>query len=86
MLLDLLLTNRDRLGEVVKFGGSLNCSDREMVEFRILHGGSRAISRIRRSLTYGIPPSRSLKRLKLTLLKSKFLIPEPSFLDLLFHV
>jgi len=30
----------------VKAGGSLGCSDHEMVEFRILYGGSRAISRI----------------------------------------
>jgi len=30
----------------VKTGGSLGCSDHEIVEFRILHGGSRAISRI----------------------------------------
>jgi len=30
----------------VKVGGSLGCSDHEMVEFRILRGGSRAVSRI----------------------------------------
>jgi len=30
----------------VKAGGSLGCSDHEMVEFRILRGGSRPISRI----------------------------------------
>jgi len=30
----------------VKAGGSLGCSDREIVKFRILCGGSRAISRI----------------------------------------
>jgi len=30
----------------VKVGGSLGCSDHEMVEIRILHGGTRAISRI----------------------------------------
>ena len=33
--------------EDVKAGGRLGCSDHEMVEFRILHGGSRAISRIK---------------------------------------
>ena len=32
--------------EDVKVGGSLGCSDHDMVEFRILRGGSRAISRI----------------------------------------
>jgi len=31
----------------VKAGGRLSCSDHEMVEFRILCGGSRAISRIK---------------------------------------
>jgi len=31
----------------VKAGGSLGCSDHEMVNFRILRGGSRAISRIK---------------------------------------
>jgi len=31
----------------VKVGGSLGCSDHEMVEFRILHGGSGAISKIK---------------------------------------
>jgi len=31
----------------VKVGGSLGCSDHEVVKFRILRGGSRAISRIK---------------------------------------
>ena len=31
----------------VKAGGRLSCSDHEMVEFRILHGGSMGISRIK---------------------------------------
>ena len=31
---------------VLKVGGSLGCSDHEMVEFRILRGRSRAVSRI----------------------------------------
>jgi len=42
VLLDLLLTNRDGLVEDVKVGGSLGCSDRDMVEFRILRGRSKA--------------------------------------------
>jgi len=46
-LLDLVLTNKQGLDEDVKAGGRLGCSDHEMVEFRILHGGSRAISRIK---------------------------------------
>ena len=33
--------------EDVKAGGRLGCSDHEMVEFRILRGGSRAINRIK---------------------------------------
>jgi len=46
-LLDLVLTNIERLVEDVKVGGSLGSSDHEMVKFRILCGGSRAISRIK---------------------------------------
>jgi len=46
-LLDLVLTNKEGLAEDMKAGGRLGCSDPEMVEFRILHGGSRAISRIK---------------------------------------
>ncbi|GAB0177486.1 hypothetical protein GRJ2_000213900 [Grus japonensis] len=46
VLLDLVLKNKEGLVEDVKVGGSLGCSDHEMVEFRILHGRSRAISRI----------------------------------------
>jgi len=47
VLLYLVLTNRDGLVVDVKAGGSLGCSDLEMVEFCILHGGSRAISRMK---------------------------------------
>ena len=47
VLLDLVLTNRKGTVEDVKGGGGLGCSDHEMVEFGILRGGSRAISRIR---------------------------------------
>jgi len=46
-LLDPALTNKERLVEDMKARGRLGCSDHEMVEFRILHGGSRAISRIK---------------------------------------
>jgi len=46
-LLDLVLTNKEGLVEDVKVGGSLGSSDHEVVEFRIEHGGSRAISRIK---------------------------------------
>jgi len=46
VLLDLVLTNREGLVEDVKAGGNLGYSDHEMVEFRILRGGSRTISRI----------------------------------------
>ncbi|GAB0179869.1 mitochondrial enolase superfamily member 1 [Grus japonensis] len=46
VLLDLVLTNKEGLVGDVKAGGSLGCSDHEMVEFRILHGRSRAINRI----------------------------------------
>ncbi|GAB0209615.1 hypothetical protein GRJ2_003427200 [Grus japonensis] len=46
MLLDLVLPNKEGLVGDVKVGGSLGCNDHEMVEFRILHGRSRAISRI----------------------------------------
>ncbi|GAB0205364.1 hypothetical protein GRJ2_003002000 [Grus japonensis] len=46
VLLDLVLTNKEGLVEDVKAGGSLGCSDHEMVEFRNLRGRSRAISRI----------------------------------------
>jgi len=57
----------------VKVGGRLGCSDHEMVEFRILHGGSRALSRIKtldfrranfglfKELLGGIPWARALK-------------------------
>ena len=33
--------------EDVKVGGRLGCSDHEIVQFRILRGGSKAISRIK---------------------------------------
>jgi len=46
VLLDLLVTNKEGLVEDVNAGGHLGCGDCEIVEFRILHGGSRAISRI----------------------------------------
>jgi len=46
-LLDLVLTNKEGLVEDVKVGARLGCSDHEMIEFRILHGGRRVISRIK---------------------------------------
>jgi len=57
----------------VKVGGRLGCSDHEMVEFRILRGGSKAISRIKtldlrranfglfKELLGGIPWARALE-------------------------
>jgi len=72
-LLDLVLTKKEGLVEDVKFGGRLGCSDHEMVEFRILHGGSRAISSIKtldlrkansglfKELLGGIPWARALE-------------------------
>jgi len=47
VLMDLVLTKKEELIEDVKAGGSLIYSDHEMVEFRILHGGSTSISRIK---------------------------------------
>ena len=46
MLLDLISTNKEGLVADMKVRGSLGCLDHETVEFRILRGGSRAISRI----------------------------------------
>jgi len=46
-LLDLVLTNKEGLVEDVQAGGRVSCSDHEIVEFRILCGGSRVISRIK---------------------------------------
>ncbi|KAF4803717.1 hypothetical protein TURU_013832 [Turdus rufiventris] len=42
VLLDLILTNREGLVGDVKVGGSLGCSDHEIVEFSIEQGGGRA--------------------------------------------
>jgi len=46
VLLDLVLTSKEGLVEDVKVGGNLGCSDYELVEFRILNGGSREINSI----------------------------------------
>ena len=46
-LLGLVLTYKEGLVQDVKVGGRLGCSDHEMVNFKILRGGSRAISRIK---------------------------------------
>ena len=40
-LMDLILTNKECLVEVVKFESSIGCSNHEMVEFRILRAGRR---------------------------------------------
>ena len=72
-LLDIVLTNKEGLVEDVKVGGRLGCSDHEMVEFRNLCGGSRAVSRIKtldlrranfglfKELLGGIPWARALE-------------------------
>lgn len=46
MLLNLLLMNKEGLSRGVKVGDSLGYSDHEIVEFSILHEGSRAASQI----------------------------------------
>jgi len=65
--------NKEGQFEDVKAGGRLGCSDHEMVNFRILRGGNRAISRIEildfrranfglfKQLLEGIPWARALK-------------------------
>jgi len=72
-LLDLVLTNKKELVEDVKVRGRLGCSDHEIVEFRILRGGSRVKSRIKtldlwradfalfKELLGGIPWARALE-------------------------
>jgi len=45
-------TDKEGLVEDVKVGGSFGCNDHEMVQFRILCGGSRAITRIK-TLDFG---------------------------------
>lgn len=44
ILMDLVLTNKEGLDGDVKFGGSLGCSDNEILYFKILQGGSSAIT------------------------------------------
>lgn len=46
VLLDLVLTNKGGLAADVKTWGSLDCSDHDMVEFKILSKGSRAVTGI----------------------------------------
>lgn len=48
VLMDLVLTNKEGLAGGVKAGGRPGCSDQKITEVRILHGGSRATSRIAR--------------------------------------
>lgn len=45
-LLDLILLNKEGLTGVVKVKGTLGYSDHEMVEFRVLRGGSRMKSEV----------------------------------------
>ncbi|GAB0206090.1 hypothetical protein GRJ2_003074600 [Grus japonensis] len=45
-MLDLVLTNKERLVGNVKLTGSLVCSDHEMVEFRILRAVRRAYTKL----------------------------------------
>lgn len=46
VVLDLIFTNKERLVENMKFRCSLGCSDRELVEFKILRAGWRAHSKL----------------------------------------
>ena len=46
VLLDLVLFSRDGLVKDVRAGGSLGCTNHEMVELKILCGRSKAKSRI----------------------------------------
>lgn len=46
VLLNLMLMNKEGLVRGVKFGDSLGYSDYEIVEFGILHEGSRTASKI----------------------------------------
>lgn len=45
-LLDLVPMNKEDLVRDVKAGGSLNCSDHEMVKFRTMQGSNEILSRI----------------------------------------
>jgi len=45
-MLDLVLTNKERLVGNVKVKGSLGCSDHEMVEFKILRAARRVCSKL----------------------------------------
>jgi len=47
ILLDLVLTNKKRLVEDVRVGGSIGSSDHEIVNFKSLCGRSKGISRIK---------------------------------------
>lgn len=72
MLLDLVLTNQEGLVEDMNICGSCGCSDHQTLELRILHGGSKAVSRTRslnfqaadlgllKDLLRGIPWDRAL--------------------------
>jgi len=73
VLLDLVFTNKERLVGDVKAGGSLGCSNHEVVKFKILYGRIKAISRsatlgfrrvnfdLFKDLLEGIPWARALE-------------------------
>lgn len=46
VLLCLVLRNKEGLVVIVKAQGSLGCTDHEVVEFRILSGRNKSVSRI----------------------------------------
>ena len=46
VLLDFDLTNKEGLVGNIKAWGNIGCSDHKIMEFRILHGKNKAISRI----------------------------------------
>lgn len=45
-MLDLILTNKEKLLENMKVKGNLSCSDHELVEFKILRAERRAHSKV----------------------------------------
>lgn len=55
LLLGLVLMNRDGLVRDMKFGGSLGCSNHEMVKFKILSGKTKAKKAGLLSQTFGEP-------------------------------
>lgn len=54
VLLDFVLSNWDELVKDVKLGGSLGCSNHEMVEFKILYGRTKATRAKKRIATLDV--------------------------------